>query len=115
MGKTFVFSCTKCSYKVKTSGGEDRGMAAFSNTYICSSCKIIVDITERVLIEREKIIGKSFFGVPKIKREVTFREKEIICPDCHNKTSLEKWDNINMPCPKCDGKMEKGSLIGLWD
>ncbi len=105
MGTTYLFRCNKCNYEVKSSGGEDRGFIAFTNTYICYSCKSIVDITEKVLSTNKKVENK----------EDRFRYLEIFCPKCGSKTELEKWDNVNAPCPKCDGKMERGGLISMWD
>lgn len=103
-----------------TSGGEDRGFYAFTNTYICTSCRRIVDITEKVLLPSEPKPEKKRFRLfksRKSKPEPEILEKqEIICPECGVKTDLKIWDTINRPCPRCDGKMEADrSNFIMWD
>ncbi len=103
-----------------TSGGEDRGFFAFTNTYICNSCKRIVDITEKVLCQSEPKPIKKEFSLFKSRKSIPepelFEEHEIICPKCNAKTGLEKWDHINRPCPRCDGNMETNRLwFVMWD
>jgi hypothetical protein len=41
MGTFYTF---KCNYSFQTSGKPDCGMLAVTNTYICNSCKQIVDV-----------------------------------------------------------------------
>jgi len=127
MGTEYFFSCTKCSYRVITSGGPSRGFIAFTDTYICYSCQKIFDITEKVLIESEpnpqtvQKPKKKFLGIPissnkEIVYEDKFEEYEIACPECGSKSGLVKWNNVNRPCPRCGGEMKKNDWwFRKWD
>jgi len=125
MGAEYLYKCDKCSYQVKTSGRPDRGFFSFTDTYICYSCQKIFDITEKVIVGTEsKTVPepkKKFLGIPipskdKLVYENKFEEFEILCPKCGSKTGLVKWDNVNKPCPRCDGRMEKNmGWVLMWD
>lgn len=112
MGTSYTFKCNKCNYSVQTSGKLDYGMLAVTNTYICNSCKEIVDVLVGLRGEiflKEKIKKKEY-------QEEIYDFKFYSCPLCGADT-LTKWDARSKPCPKCDGKMRKdenGGMI-LWD
>lgn len=111
MGTMYKFRCDKCGYEVMSSGGHDYGMLAVVDTYICKSCKKIVDVT----------VGE--YGVTYTKKDIlTKKNKETdlefyICPECEVETHLVKWNKSKRPCPKCEGKMEKDvhGEIMMWD
>lgn len=112
MGTRFTYMCNKCGYQVMTSGDHDYGMLAVTDTYTCTDCKKIVEIT----------VGE--YGVTFSMAEVREKKKNkktdldfYICPECGSESNLIKWDQTKRPCPKCDGKMEKdphGKEM-LWD
>jgi len=112
MGTKYTYGCNKCGYKALTSGGHDFGFFAVVDTYICKSCKEIVDVT----------VGKE--GVTYTREEAASqREKQrydldyYTCPNCRSGDNLTKWDDIRKPCPRCDGSLDKemdGHII-LWD
>ena len=107
-----MFKCNKCGYQVMSSGGHDYGMLAVTDTYLCKSCKEIVDVC----------VGES--GETYSKEEVLLKKSKsetdldfYICPKCGSDKNLVKWNKSKRPCPKCDGKMEKdtnGEII-MWD
>ena len=112
MGIQRTFKCNKCNYSVLTSAGKDYGMDAVIDTYICKSCKKIVDV----------LVGQH--GMTYRKSDILNRKKEKVlglqfytCPECGSKTDMVKWKTRLRPCPRCDGKMEvdpEGVEI-LWD
>lgn len=94
-----------------SSGGKDYGMLAVVDTYICQSCKEIVDVCVGEAGEtyrKEEIPDKKRSGF-----DLDFYK----CPECHSDTSLVRWNKTKRPCPKCNSKMEKDSAgeILLWD
>ena len=120
MGSQREYRCNKCGYHVMTSGGEDRGFYAFTNTYICTSCRRIVDITEKVLAYSEPEPEKKGFRLFKSRKSKPepeiFEEQKILCPECGAESGLKIWDTVNRPCPKCDGKLEADRLkFIMWD
>ena len=111
MGTRFSYKCNNCDYKVMISAGHDFGMVAVTNTYICKSCKEIVDVA----------VGE--YGKTFTKEEVNLKKRSKLdlafyrCPECGSDKHLVKWNSKKRPCPRCDGKMEKdlnGEMI-LWD
>ena len=95
-----------------SSGGHDYGMLAVKDTYICKSCKKIVDVT----------VGE--YGVTYTKEDILVKKKNketdldfYMCPECGSDINLVKWNKRKRPCPKCDGKMEKDvyGVTMLWD
>ena len=112
MGINYTFRCNKCGYEVMTSGRNDYGMLAVVDTYICKSCKSIVDVC----------VGE--YGQTYTKEEILQHKdksgiemKYYVCPDCDSGEHLVKWSKWKRPCPKCDGKMEKDLNCGVvcWD
>lgn len=112
MGQTYTYKCHKCNYTVMTSAGKDFGMMAVSDTYICKSCKEIVDV----------MVGK--FGKTFSKGDILIMKNNgesvsdfYACPICGSEKHLEKWSKKDKPCPRCDGKMRKDSKgeTMLWD
>jgi ribosomal protein L37AE/L43A len=95
-----------------SSGGYDNWMLAVTDTYICKSCKKIVDVN----------VGE--YGVKYTKEEVLDKKKRnetgldfYLCPEYGSNENLVKWSIRSRPCPKCDGKMKKdiyGDTV-LWD
>jgi hypothetical protein len=112
MGTKYTFKCGKCGYEALTSAGNDYGMHAVVDTYICKSCETIVDVC----------VGE--YGQSYSKEEIIQRKDKsainlefFVCPDCGTGDHLVKWSKWKRTCPKCNGKMEKdkkGEVI-CWD
>ena len=95
-----------------SSGGKDYGMLAVVDTYICKSCKVIVDV------------GIGEYGQTYSKEEVLIKKNKsdtdldfYQCPECGSDKNLFKWNKSKRPCPKCDGQMVKdiaGEFV-MWD
>ena len=112
MGTLYPFRCNKCGYQVTTSGGHDYGMMAVTDTYICKSCKAIVDV----------LVGK--YGETFSKEDIQLKENNsesdlhyYVCPICHSDKQLEKWSKEERRCPRCEGKMGIISRVNFisWD
>ena len=61
MGQTFKWYCEKCDYSALVSGGTDRGFYSFKNTYICSNCETIMDLSLEVSENGEPIERVIFY------------------------------------------------------
>jgi len=111
MGTRYLFKCKKCGYQVMSSGGKDYGMLAVVDTYVCKSCKEIVDVCIGEYGETYKK------GEVQIKKRSSFDLDFYKCPECGSDNNLVRWNKIKRPCPKCDGQMVKdiaGEII-MWD
>ncbi len=99
MGTLYTFKCNKCKYSVQTSGQLDYGMVAVTDSYICNTCKRIVDV----------LVGLG--GEKFTKDEILVRKKRMmnlmisnfhLCTECGS-DDITEWDITSKPCPKCDG------------
>lgn len=95
-----------------TSAGHAYGMIAVTDTYICKSCREIVDV----------LVGEygETFTKEDIQEKVNKGESDLhyyVCPICHSDKQLEKWSKEGKPCPRCDGKMGITSRVNFisWD
>lgn len=106
MGTTSLFKCTKCNYKVESSGQLDWGWTVAVRPFICKDCKIVVDI----VVSEHREIGDTNLPPPMLKRE------SLKCPKCRGK-NLTVWHPRYRQCPKCGGwmKKDKDGRITLWD
>lgn len=50
MGRSYWFECSKCGYRAKVSGGEDRGTDLFVQTILCKDCKQLYDAVVRLRV-----------------------------------------------------------------
>ena len=102
MGTAYNFTCTKCGYSAKASGGRDVGMVAVVRTMTCKDCEEVVD----VLIGRYGENGPT--GDPEYDANLD------ICPECRGR-NVRSWSRRH-PCPQCDGEMKKEPSMSIqWD
>ncbi len=100
MGAIYRFSCLDCGYSAEVSGGWDRGFLSATQTVICESCNELVDVAVGG-DDRLKLLGET-------------EAAELgPCPRCG--LAVEKKWGEPYNCPECDGRMERGELIMLWD
>jgi hypothetical protein len=113
MGTIYTYRCNKCNYSVQTSGKLDYGMLAVTNTYICNSCKQIVDVLVGL---RGETFHKEEIKIKKENNDEIYDFKFYSCPSC-DFDDITEWDTKRKPCPKCDGQMRKGKNdeMLLWD
>lgn len=113
MGTKYSYKCHKCGYRATASGGRDFGMHAVTDTYICGSCREIVDVCT------------GEYGQEYTREEAQVRKSKsgtglnfYVCPVCGSGKNLLKWSASDRPCPKCGEKMEKDKddgIIAMWD
>jgi len=99
MGAYYDFSCPKCGYSARVSGGDDFGMLAVTTTIVCEDCRELSDIG----------IGSS--PIAKTKKPARVR---LHCQKdkSHN---VRRWKHPGA-CPKCGTTMVKPETIAvLWD
>ena len=102
MGTAYNFTCTKCGYSAKASGGRDVGMVAVVRTMTCKDCEEVVN----VLIGRCGENGPT--GDPEYDANLN------ICPKCRG-CNVRSWPRRH-PCPQCDGEMKKERGMDMqWD
>ncbi len=101
MGTSYLFKCNKCSYEAMLSDGKGYGFSAVIETMTCTNCREMVN----VLIGARGEEGKT--GDPETDKILG------LCPKCKG-SNVAKWDK-RRSCSKCNGKMEKGDTIRLWD
>ena len=113
MGTSYTFNCNKCNYSVQTSGKHDVGMHAVTDTYVCNSCKEIVDVL--VGLHGETFL-KEKIHLLKLQDDFLDESEFYSCPEC-GLVDIIEWDKKKKPCPKCGGKMkiDKNGEIILWD
>lgn len=103
MGQTVQLGCTECGYRVRVSGGFDRGMLAYTATVSCKRCSQLGDIRISELLHEELINNP---------REVL--PEDLRCLHCKSKR-ITRWTIAN-GCPKCKHPMEDdGCLTCYWD
>jgi hypothetical protein len=142
MGRTYLFECSRCEYRAKVSGGEDRGFNFFVQTILCRDCRGLYDAVVRV--RAPELSGadarKTSLGLrgPKLQRLQTkpdvpptfssvlnrlafpgakqFRwvEFKVRCP-VSGMHRIEPWSEGNK-CPRCGSFLDKHPLaFRIWD
>ena len=112
MGTSYNYKCDKCNYSVQTSGGFDFGMLAVTDTYICTQCKEIVDVSVGVYGEKLSLEESQ-----KKQIELQLQMDFYKCPKCGSYKHLILWDTKKKPCPKCKGRLKKDDfgVEVMWD
>ena len=112
MGTKLTLKCNKCGYNAISSAGRDYGLSAITDTYVCRSCRNIVDV---YIGENGKVFDmmKDLLGKIESDSGIDF----FSCPECGTGTHLESWDIENRSCPRCGGKMKQDTndVVMNWD
>jgi hypothetical protein len=122
MGKTYVFECGLCHYRVKISGGADSGLDCAVQTIVCRDCRELFDVFTRVRrqaappgkfkSERLEIPPVALPGSP--ARQTGWQKSNLSCP-VNPKHCVEPWKNPGR-CPRCGNYLEPNGLaFRLWD
>lgn len=132
MGKTYLFECPQCQYRVKISGGADKGIHCEIQTVICHDCRALYD----VFVRRQKredsiepikfpgfyrpdipppILGESSVNPPaEPSPPLVWHQTQLACP-VEVEHSVEAWRDPGR-CPRCGNFMEKnGFPYRAWD
>ena len=125
MGKTYLFECGLCHYRVKVSGGSDAGVDCHTQTLLCHDCRELFDVFTRVR-RQSSPVGKFQALHPEIPpaalagspaRKKSWEAAGLTCPMEHDqiKHRVEAWKSPGR-CPRCGSFMEKmGMAFRVWD
>jgi len=122
MGKTYLFECGLCHYRVKISGGVDAGLDCDVQTVVCRDCKELFDAFTRVR-RQSSPVGKFREAYPEIPpaalagspaRERDWQKPALACP-LNPKHVVEAWKDPGR-CPRCGNFLEKSGMpFRAWD
>lgn len=134
MGRTYLFECPRCEYRVPVAGGVERGLQCHVQTFRCQDCKALLDVPVRVRVERGEVPPFPGLGQPVAWQDQLRRRFEnwhlqlpagiarrnewvAIKPRCRVSPihRLEPWTHPGR-CPKCDIHMERTVMpYRLWE
>jgi hypothetical protein len=138
MGRSYWFECSKCGYRARVSGREDRGLNFFVQTVVCRDCKELYDAVIRLRIPLDplpepvardrpvagpKLLRKA--GTPNFQSvanrliylgvtQYAWSTFPLECPV----SSVHRVESWNAPdkCPRCGIYLEKNVLpYRIWD
>ena len=122
MGKTYLFECGLCHYRVKISGGTDAGVDCDVQTVVCRDCRELFDVYTRVR-RQSSPVGKfralnpeippaALTGSPARKKD--WQKLLPMCP-MEGKLRVEPWRDPGR-CPRCGNYLEKNGIpFRVWD
>jgi hypothetical protein len=122
VGKTYLFECELCQYRVKVSGGADAGADCEVQTVVCRDCRELFDVFTRVR-RRANSIGKLKPLQPEIPplqlrstpaKPPGWKNMDPACPvsAVHR---IEPWKDPGR-CPRCGCYLAKSGLpFRIWD
>ena len=122
MGKTYLFECGLCHYRVKVSGGRDAGVDCDVQTVVCRDCRELFDVFTRVRRQSApfgkfkalsvEIPPAALKGSPARKKD--WQSHQPTCP-VEGKHRVETWRDPGR-CPRCGNYLEKNGLpFRVWD
>lgn len=100
MGMSYQCRCNSCDYSVMSAAGPSGGFIALTDTFVCTSCKVVQDL---------KIGERQRPTIAMLRPEPKFQEP--VCRECGKGDNLIKWDVVKKPCPKCGGEMVKNERV----
>jgi hypothetical protein len=122
MGRTYLFECFRCGYRVRVSGGADDGEHFAVQTIACADCKELYDAVTKFKAAAFKtgdacLTAPNFAAVfnrlpPRAPREwLNFKPACPVSP----RHRIRAWNRPDK-CPKCGMFMEQNGLpFRLWD
>ncbi|HEX9048542.1 MAG TPA: hypothetical protein VF988_16050 [Verrucomicrobiae bacterium] len=133
VGKTYLFECPQCQYRVRISGGTDSGRHCEIQTVICRDCRELYDVFTRLRRreDAQQLVRFPGFYRPEIPPVVlsesssvslsskpparlVWRDCDLACP-IDESHFVEPWNDPGR-CPRCGNFMEKnGFPFRLWD
>lgn len=122
MGRSYLFECFKCGYRVHVAGGADEGEHFAVQTIACSDCKALHDAVVRAkasLRQRENLPQNA----PKFAAVLNRLPPRGARPWLKFKPAcpVSPWHRIRTwewpdRCPKCGSFLEQGAMpFRIWD
>lgn len=127
MGRVYTYTCPRCEYRARVTGGKAQGFHCETRTIWCRDCRALYDVAIRVRVAEaepaappnSKLLPEPknhlppmlLFGQPPRTRWVQFKPK---CPvSRHHK--IELWTNPGR-CPRCGTFLERDGIpYRVWD
>jgi hypothetical protein len=132
VGKTYLFECPQCQYRVTISGGVDGGLHCETQTIICRDCRQLYDVFTRQRRRQDAVDLVRFPGFhrpdippvilgassvnpsPQPPAPLIWRDTKLTCP-VEPEHSVEPWNDPGR-CPRCGNFMERnGFPFRAWD
>jgi hypothetical protein len=122
VGKTYIYGCGLCQYRVKVSGGPDSGLDCDVLTIVCRDCRELFDVFTRVrrLAATAGKFKSKHLEIPPVAlpsspaRQAGWQSFKPACP-ANPKHRIESWQDPGR-CPRCGSYLEKTGLpFRLWD
>jgi hypothetical protein len=121
MGRTYFFECSECGYRVRVSGGADRGEYMAVQTISCANCKELYDAVVEFKASRQKEnSSKATPGFAVLSNRLPPRgaqkwiKPKLACPvsPLH---CVRVWKQPDK-CPKCGMYLgPSGKPFRIWD
>lgn len=123
MGRVYLFTCERCEYQARVSGGADEGYHCITQTVTCHDCKMLQDAVVRMRVPEDPPRLKRLLPAPVDARDVLlfgqpprtkWTDLKLACPvAAHHR--VERW-NAPGKCPRCGNYLERGALpFRVWD
>jgi hypothetical protein len=138
MGRSYWFECSRCGYRARVSGRQDRGVDFFVQTVMCRECKQLYDAVTRLrfsqqgnksLVNATGLIKLPLSNLPKKPpgfdaalnrvrltglREFRWLNFPLQCPVSASHR-VQAWSDPGK-CPRCAMPLEKCALpYRIWD
>jgi uncharacterized protein YlaI len=134
MGRTYLFECPRCEYRVAVAGGTESGLLCQVQTFRCSDCRALLDVTTRVRVESREVplrpgLGRSDAWQDQLRRRfsnwhlqlpmgiasrdqwVTLKPRCLVSP-IHR---IEPWTHPGK-CPRCEVHLERTVMpYRIWE
>lgn len=127
MGRVYIFTCPRCEYRARVSGGPAEGLHCVTQTIVCRDCKALHDVAVRVRVpeaeatplrkpkllpvKQDHLPPMLLFGRPP---RTQWLELKPACP-VSGSHSIEEWTDPGK-CPRCRTFLERDGLpFRIWD
>lgn len=122
MGRTYLFECSKCGYRVRVAGGAAEGEHFAVQTIVCVDCRALHDAVTRCKAW-SRLRGNSAPTPPKITAMLTRLPPRGARPWLKFKPACPvlPWHRIRLwkqpdKCPKCGNFLESNATpFRIWD
>lgn len=121
MGRTYLFSCSKCNFTARVAGGVDNGRNCFVRTIQCHDCRQLYDVATHVRLSPPLALrNKIGVGPPesRLPRRLPKAELRLLIPEhvAHSTTVVSccpgvpegmlvaamdaRWVELAVECPR---------------
>jgi len=130
MGKTYLFVCEKCDYRVAVAGGFSEGCDLKVQTVRCRDCRALYDCVIELRHSSPRPLWKRVNAMPEdirpnlasaLNRLPVGSSDALACSTFAPRCPVDETHRIELwttpgRCPKCRAFMERGALpFRLWD